>query len=61
MGRLLFKLAVEQGVSANVLASVSDIDLDTMEKVRSRCVREIKQINGEIKFEDALKYQKGLD
>ena len=61
MGRLLFKLAVEQGVSANVLASVSGIDLDTMEKVRSRCVREIKQINGEIKFEDALKYQKGLD
>ena len=58
---MLFKLAVEQGVSANVLASVSDIDLDTMEKVRSRCVREIKQINGEIKFEDALKYQKGLD
>ena len=61
IGRLLFKLAVEQGVSANVLASVSDIDLDTMEKVRSRCVREVKQINGEIKFEDALKYQKGLD
>ena len=61
MGRMLFKLAVEQGVSANVLASVSDIDLDTMEKVRSRCVREIKQINGEIKFEDALKYQKGWD
>lgn len=48
-------------MSANVLASVSDIDLDTMEKVRSRCVREVKQINGEIKFEDALKYQKGLD
>ena len=61
MGRLLFKLAVEQGVSANVLASVSDIDLDTMEKVRSRCVREVKQINGEIKFADALKYQKGWD
>lgn len=58
---MLFKLTVEQGVSANVLASVSDIDLDTMEKVRSRCVREVKQINGEIKFEDALKYQKGLD
>ena len=61
MGRLLFKLAVEQGVSANVLASVSDIDLDTMEKVRSRCVREVKQINGGISFEDALKYQKGWD
>lgn len=61
IGRLLFKLAVEQGVSANILASLSDTDLDTIEKVRSRCVREVKQINGEIKFEDALKYQRGLD
>ena len=59
IGRLLFKLAVEQGVSSNILASLSDTDLDNMEKVRSRCVREVKQINGEIKFEDALKYQKG--
>ena len=59
IGRLLFKLAVEQGVSSNILASLSDTDLDAMEKVRSRCVREVKQINGEIKFEDALKYQKG--
>ena len=30
-------------------------------KVRGRCVREVKQVNGEIKFEDALKYQKGWD
>ena len=61
IGRLLFKLAVEQCVSSNILASLSDTDLDAMEKVRNRCVREVKQINGEIKFEDALKYQKGWD
>ena len=61
MGRLLFKLAVEQSISSNVIAALSDIDLDDLEKLRSRCVREVKQINGEIKFEDALKYQKGLD
>lgn len=58
MGRLLFKLAVEQGVTANILASEINADMDVVEKVRSRCVREVKQINGEIKFEDALKYQK---
>ena len=61
MGRLLFKLAVEQNMTANILASEINVGLDTMEKVRSRCVREVKQINGEIKFEDALKYQKGWD
>lgn len=61
MGRLLFKLAVEQSMTANILASDINADLDDVEKLRSRCVREVKQINGEIKFEDALKYQRGLD
>ena len=61
MGRLLFKLAVEQSMTANILASEINADLDDVEKLRSRCVREVKQINGEIKFEDALKYQKGWD
>lgn len=61
MGRMLFKLAVEQSMTANILASDINADLDDVEKLRSRCVREVKQINGGIKFEDALKYQKGLD
>ena len=61
MGRLLFKLVVEQNMTANILASEINAGLDEVEKLRIRCVREVKQINGEIKFEDALKYQKGLD
>lgn len=61
MGRLLFKLAVEQNMTANILASEINAGLDEIEKLRIRCIREVKQINGEIKFEDALKYQKGLD
>lgn len=61
IGRLLFKLAVEQSMIANILAADINADLDDMEKLRSRCVREVKQINGEIKFKDALKYQKGLN
>ena len=61
MGRLLFKLAVEQNMTANILASEINAGLDEVEKLRIRCIREVKQINGEIKFEDALKYQKGWD
>ena len=61
IGRMLFKLAVELHVSSNFIASNIDVDPDTMEKVRGRCVKEVKQVNGEIKFEDALKYQKGWD
>ena len=61
IGRLLFKLAVELHVSSNIIASNSNADLDTVEKVRGRCIKEVKRVNGEIKFEDALKYQKGWD
>ena len=61
IGKLLFKLAVELHVSSNFIASNADADLDTVEKIRGRCVKEVKQVNGEIKFEDALKYQKGWD
>ena len=61
IGRLLFKLAVELHVSSNIIASNIDVEPDTMEKVRGRCVKEVKQVNGEIKFEDALNYQKGWD
>ena len=61
IGKLLFKLAVELHVSSNIIASNIDVELDTLEKVRGRCVKEVKQVNGEIKFEDALKYQKGWD
>ncbi len=60
VGRLLFKLAVDDAVMANLVAALADADLDTMRKLRARCVREVKETNGMISFEDALKYQKGL-
>ncbi len=61
IGRLLFKLAVDDAVMANLVAATSSVDLDTMRKLRARCVREVKETNGQISFEDALKYQKGLE
>ncbi len=61
VGRLLFKLAVDDAVMANLVAVISDIDLDTLKKLWAKCVREVKETNGQISFEDALKYQKGLE
>ena len=60
VGRLLFKLAVDDAVMANLVAAASGVDLDTLRRVRARCVREVKETNGQISFEDALKFQKGL-
>lgn len=59
MGRLLFKIAVEDDMMMNLLAWSLDVDLDTLRQLRGRCVREVKETNGAIRFEDALLYQKG--
>ena len=57
MGHLLFKLSVDQNLMGNLLATDLDIDLDELRKARVRCVKEVKETNGEISFEDAVRYQ----
>lgn len=60
IGRLLFKLTVEESMLMHIIASDTDIDLTTLDKLRGRCVQDAKRTNGEITFADALKFQKGL-
>ena len=61
IGNLLFKLSVDQNLMGNVLAAGIDIDPDELRKARVRCVKEVKETNGEISFEDAVRYQKGAE
>ena len=61
IGRLLFKLAVEQDMNANILAALAEVDLDTVDYLRGQCVQRVKHTNGEVSFEDALRVQKRLD
>ena len=60
MGHLLFKQSVEQDVLANLFAYGLDVDMDTLRKTRVRCVKEVRETNGEIDMDDALAYQKGV-
>lgn len=60
IGRLLFKLTVELDMNANILAALGEYNLDGLERLRGQCVKNAKQTNGEISFEDALRRQKGL-
>ena len=61
IGHLLFKLSVDQNLMGNVLAAGIDIDPDELRKARVRCVKEVKETNGEISFEGAVRYQKGAE
>ena len=59
--RLLFKLAVEINMMMNVLAAGMEISEEDLRQLRARCVREVKQTNGNISLKDAVKYQKGQE
>ncbi len=61
VGRLLFKQSVEQDMMANLFAYGVDVDLDALQKLRVRCVKNVKETNGEVTFQDALRFQKGAD
>ena len=56
---LLFSMAVEIAIMQNVIASMQDIDPDSLKRVRGECVKEIKRLNGKFKFEDAIDWQRG--
>ena len=55
IGRQLFKLAVEQNVNNHILASDTDIDARSYQKMRGLSMDEVKRTNGRIDFEDDLK------
>lgn len=61
IGKLLFKLSVDNAVMAHVTAVSIDVDLDTLKKVRVHCIKDVKETNGEIDFEDAYKFQKRIE
>ena len=59
IARLLFKLAVELDITMNILAAAEDIDDITLARLRARCIDEVKKTNGQISFDEAVKFQKG--
>ena len=61
MSSLLFKQAVDQDLMANLFASDINVSLDTLQKLRVRCVKNVKETNGEIDFQDAFRFQKRIE
>ena len=57
-GRMMFKLAVEMAMMMNILASIQDIDSETLNRLRHECINEVKRLNGGFSMEDAVAWQK---
>ena len=60
IGKLLLKQAVEQNVCNHILASDTDIDAATYQKMRGMSYQEVLRTNGQISFPEVLRQQKGL-
>ena len=43
----------------NVLAAGMEITQEDLDRLRGRCVREVKSTNGSVTLKDAVDYQKG--
>ena len=58
MGRLMFKMAVEQAVTENILAAVCSVDQQDLTRLRGQCIEEIRKTNGLLSFDKALSWQR---
>ena len=56
-GRLLFKIAVELTILQNIVAAYNNIDVAELNRVRGICVNEVKELNGIISFDEAVRWQ----
>lgn len=59
LSRMLFKLAVEVGMTSHLHAVSMNVSEDTLESLRNMCAKDVAQTNGIIEFEDAYRFQKG--
>lgn len=57
ISRVIFKLAVEMSMMMNILASISEVDHCVLEKLRIKCINNVKKSIGTVNVEDVMEYQ----
>ena len=55
--RALFKLSVEISMLLNVVAAANEFSKADLQALRHSCIEEVKELNGSIKLDDAIKWQ----
>ena len=58
ISRILFKMAVEQAITMNVVAATCSISREQLDQLRGMCVSQVKKTNGSYSFADAYDLQK---
>lgn len=60
IGKVIFKMAVEESIMTHLLAADTDVDLETLERLRARCVRDVMRTHGNVNFSESVQFQKGI-
>lgn len=52
LSRMLFKMAVEVGITSHLHAVSINVSEDTLENLRHMCAEDVAEINGIIRFQN---------
>ncbi len=61
LSSMIYKLAVEQAISNNILACYNGVSDETVRELREMCSRDVAENNGIITIEEAMKFQNSED
>ena len=61
LSSMIYKLAVEQAISNNILACYNGVSDETVKELREMCSKDVAENNGIITFEEAMKFQNSED
>ncbi len=61
VSQMIYKLAVEQAISNNILACYNGVNDETVKELREMCSRDVAENNSIITFEEAMKFQNSED
>lgn len=59
ISKTIFRLAVELAMTMHLIAAQIEVLEDVLDRLRKRCVRDVKSSNGRMKFDDAYMFQHG--
>ena len=55
--KLIFKMSVEISMLMNLYAVELDVDDDMLDRLRGKCIKDIKKTNGNINLKSIIEYQ----
>lgn len=58
-GNPMAKMALEQSMCNHLIAADSDLTPETLDKLRARCINDLKRTHGQISFKDIWRFQMG--